>query len=184
MRERLKLILGDITQLAVDAIVTAANESLMGGHGVDGAVHRAAGPHLFAECRTIGYCAEGDAKLTRGYNLPAKYVIHTVGPVWEGGMYDEHELLHSCYQRSLELAREQQFATVAFPCIATGAHEYPRELACQVAVDAVTHWITHEPLPQQIIFCCFEEADYELYRAALNSWAANAPQSAPTPNNP
>jgi O-acetyl-ADP-ribose deacetylase len=161
---RIKVVTGDITKLQVDAIVTAANEALVGGHGVDGAVHRAAGPGLFEECRTIGYCPEGEARITRGYLLPARYVIHTVGPVWEGGQYGEAPLLRSCYVESLKLAEAKDVTTIAFPCIATGAHEYPRDEACRIAVDAVAKWLESHELPRGVVFCCFAEDDSETYR--------------------
>lgn len=166
--DRISVVVGDMTTLAVDAIVTAANEALVGGHGVDGAVHRAAGPGLFAECRTLGYCPEGEARITKGYLLPAKYVIHTVGPVWEGGDYGEPELLASCYRESLELAETHGIGTIAFPCIATGAHEYPPDKACRTAVAAVCQWLENHDRPNQVIFCCFEESDAALYRRELS----------------
>ena len=164
MTERLKLEAGDITQFAVDAVVTAANEALVGGHGVDGAIHRAAGPGLLEECRTLGYCNEGEAKITGGYLLPAKHIIHTVGPVWEGGMHNEAKLLASCYRSSLALASEHGVETIAFPCIATGAHEYPREEACRIAVETVFKWLEEDDLPRVVTFCCFEEEDVGTYR--------------------
>lgn len=167
--DRMTVIVGDITTLAVDAIVTAANEALVGGHGVDGAVHRAAGPGLFAECRTLGYCPEGQARITKGYLLPAKYVIHTVGPVWEGGDYGETELLASCYRESLNLAQTHGISTIAFSCIATGAHEYPSEKACATAVSTVCEWLERHAIPSQVIFCCFEESDAALYRRKLSA---------------
>jgi O-acetyl-ADP-ribose deacetylase len=164
---RIRLVMSDITKLQVDALVTAANEALVGGHGVDGAVHRAAGPGLFEECRTIGYCPEGEARITKGYLLPAQFVIHTVGPVWEGGYYGEAELLKSCYRESLKLADANGIKTVAFPCIATGAHEYPREEASGVAVAAVAEWLDNHELPNAVVFCCYEEADAVQYRQRL-----------------
>lgn len=164
---RLKLKAGDITQIAVDAVVTAANEALIGGHGVDGAIHRAAGPGLFEECRTLGYCNEGEAKITGGYLLPAKHVIHTVGPVWEGGMYDEAALLASCYRSSLALAAQHGVQSIAFPCIATGAHEYPRENACRIAVETVVEWLKANDLPREVTFCCFDDEDVKVYRERL-----------------
>jgi O-acetyl-ADP-ribose deacetylase len=169
--DRIKLITGDITKLQVDAIVTAANEALVGGHGVDGAVHRAAGPGLFEECRTIGYCPEGEARITKGYLLPARYVIHTVGPVWEGGRYEEARLLKSCYIESLKLAEANGIETMAFPCIATGAHEYPQEEASRVAVAAVVEWLRGHELPREVAFCCYEESDAAHYRQRLDEIA-------------
>jgi O-acetyl-ADP-ribose deacetylase (regulator of RNase III) len=161
--DRMRWMLGDITTLAVDAVVTAANESLIGGHGVDGAEHRAAGPGLFEKCRTLGVCPEGEARITRGYLLPARHVIHAVGPVWEGGQYGEAELLRSCYRASLELAEKHALASIAFPCIGTGVHEFPKDVACQIAVEAVGDWLAGHDLPREVIFCCFEEADATLY---------------------
>lgn len=173
MHSRIQVIQGDITKLSLDAIVTAANEALVGGHGVDGAVHRAAGPKLFAECQTIKYCAEGDAKVTGGYDLPAKYVIHTVGPVWEGGSFGESEILRSCYANSLRLVEENEIRTVAFPCIATGAHEFPRELACKIALSTVDEWLDTHVLPERVVFCCFEEEDLRIYEHALGVHSAH-----------
>lgn len=172
MQSRISLIAGDITQLDVDAIVTAANEALAGGHGVDGAVHRAAGPELFTECQTLRYCNEGDAKITRGYNLRARHVIHAVGPVWEGGEYDERETLRSCYLRSLELADENNIQTLAFPCIATGAHEFPNELACEIAFETVSEWLQCHATPATVTFCCFADHDNRLYEQKMLSSSA------------
>jgi O-acetyl-ADP-ribose deacetylase (regulator of RNase III) len=172
MQSRITLVAGDITQLAVDAIVTAANEALAGGHGVDGAVHRAAGPELFAECQTVRYCAEGDAKITGGYKLKARHVIHTVGPVWEGGDFNETDILRSCYSKSLELAAANAIRTIAFPCIATGAHDFPNELACDIAVSTVQEWIRIRATPETITFCCFDDHDYQLYERNLKGYAA------------
>jgi O-acetyl-ADP-ribose deacetylase (regulator of RNase III) len=165
--ERIRLVQGDITALDVDAVVTAANEALVGGHGVDGAIHRAAGPGLFAECREIGYCPEGEARITKGYLLRARHVIHTVGPVWEDGDHDEAELLRSCYRSSLELAEANGIKSIAFPCIATGAHEYPHDQACGIAISTVVEWLAVHALPNEVIFCCFENADFEHYQTQL-----------------
>ncbi len=170
--DRIRVIVGDITTLDVDAIVTAANEALVGGHGVDGAVHRAAGPGLFEECRTLGYCPEGEARITQGHRLPAKHIIHTVGPVWEGGDFGEAALLASCYRESLQLAETHDLSTIAFPCIATGSHEYPAEEACDVAVHTVRGWLANHKLPAEVIFCCYEESDSVLYRGRLASLSA------------
>ena len=164
---RLRLLVGDITTLAVDAIVAAANEALIGGSGVDGAIHRAAGPGLPEECRTLGYCPEGQARLTKGYLLPAKFVIHTVGPVWEGGAFGEADLLASCYRESLELAESHKVATIAFPCIATGAHEFPPSKACQIALETVRAWLDQHALPSEVTFCCYSESDARHYRERL-----------------
>jgi O-acetyl-ADP-ribose deacetylase len=165
--QRIKLITGDITKLDVDAIVTAANEALVGGHGVDGAVHRAAGPGLFEECRKIGYCPEGEARITKGYLLPARYVIHTVGPVWGGGGFGEEALLKSCYMESLKLAEANGIKTIAFPCIATGAHEYPQRDASCLAIATVVDWLETHELPKEVVFVCYEDSDAAHYRQRL-----------------
>ena len=157
--DRVHVIRGDITQLDVDAIVNAANESLLGGGGVDGAIHRAAGPGLLAECRSVGGCPTGEARMTSGHNLKARHVIHTVGPVYDGGGYREAELLKSCYQESLRLAAEASLGKIAFPCISTGVFGYPKAEACDVAVAAVTEWLATHDLPSLVIFCCFERED-------------------------
>lgn len=161
--QRLKLVQDDITTLDVDAVVTAANESLIGGGGVDGAIHRAAGPALVEECQSIGICPEGEARITGGYFLKARHIIHTVGPVWDGGGYGETDTLKSCYRSSLNLAADNDVRTIAFPCIATGAYLFPRDQACQIAVSTVLKWIETHDLPHKIIFCCFDDEDYELY---------------------
>lgn len=165
--QQLKIVQGDITTLPVDAIVTAANESLRGGAGVDGAVHRAAGPGLLEECKTLGICPEGEARITRGHLLPARHIIHTVGPVWEDGLYNEAELLRSCYFESLRLALENGVKTIAFPCIATGVFGYPKDQACKVALDSCLEWLRKHPLPMEINFCCFGSEDFEIYKSEL-----------------
>lgn len=168
VRDRLKVVVGDITKLPVDAIVTAANEALCGGGGVDGAIHRAAGPGLLEECLKIGYCPPGKARITKGYLLSARFVIHTVGPVWEGGGCGEADVLASCYRSSLGLAAEQGVGTLAIPCIATGTYGYPKTQACGVAVGMVLEWLREHDLPQQVVFCCFEEEDAAEYRFRLS----------------
>ncbi len=165
--QRLSVVTADITMLEVDAIVNAANASLLGGGGVDGAIHRAAGPELLAECRVLGGCATGDAKITKGHRLPARHVIHTVGPIWHGGEKGEPELLASCYRRSLELARDHGLKSVAFPSISTGIYGYPKEQAAKIAVRTVADHLADHDLPATIIFCCFDDQAAELHEREI-----------------
>lgn len=167
MKDKIEVYLGDITKLQVDAIVNAANNSLLGGGGVDGAIHRAAGPQLLEECRTLGGCKTGEAKITKGYNLPAKYVIHTVGPVWRGGNNGEDELLRNAYRNSLKLAAENNIKTIAFPAISTGVYSFPLERATKIAVEEVQKFLSNDTCVQKVIFACFSEKAYECYKSML-----------------
>ncbi len=166
---RIEVIVADITTLDVDAVVNAANSSLLGGGGVDGAIHRAAGPGLVRECRALGGCETGEAKITRGHRLPARHVIHTVGPVWRGGKAGEDALLASCDRRALQLAREHDLASIAFPAISTGIYGFPAERAAGVAVRSVTEVLAGEPHFQRVAFCCFSEASAAHHRKALEA---------------
>ena len=164
---RIQLVQGDITRLQVDAIVNAANTSLLGGGGVDGAIHRAAGPRLLKECRSLNGCRTGEAKITGAYNLPAKYVIHTVGPVWHGGSKNEVQLLANCYYHSLELASEYQIESVAFPNISTGVYRFPKLQAAQIAINKVKSFLDKNTVVKKVIFCAFDTENFELYKNLL-----------------
>jgi len=168
---RVHILTDDITTLRVDAVVNAASNALLGGGGVDGAIHRAAGPELLAECRTLNGCATGDAKVTGGYRLPAKHVIHTVGPVWHGGDSNEASLLSSCYRRSLQLAHDNDIRSIAFPAISCGVYGYPLEQAAAIAVNTVLEQTGKYPDITDVYFVCFNDAVYSAYQQALNARA-------------
>ena len=165
---RIEILKGDITTLEVDAIVNAANKSLMGGGGVDGAIHREAGPGLTEECRSLNGCGTGEAKVTSGYNLPAKFVIHTVGPIWTGGGQKEDELLASCYRNSLRIASNMKLKTIAFPNISTGAYGYPKELAATVAISQVKKYLEEKEDIEKVYFVIFDDENMEIYKRLLN----------------
>jgi O-acetyl-ADP-ribose deacetylase (regulator of RNase III) len=164
---RIEVVTADITTLAVDAIVNAANASLLGGGGVDGAIHRAAGPKLLEECRAIGGCPPGEARMTGGYELPARWVIHAVGPIWRGGAAGEAAVLASAYSESLRLARRSELTSLAFPAISTGAYGFPLEAATRIAVREVGAWLVQYDWPRRVTFCCFRDEDADVYRALL-----------------
>ncbi len=166
----LRTLLADITLLKVDAIVNAANNALLGGGGVDGAIHQAAGPELLAECRTLHGCNTGEAKITKGYRLEAKYVIHTVGPIWHGGNLHEAELLANCYRNVIKLAVEYKLHSVAFPAISTGVYGYPKEAATKIAVESVRNVLRELNYEIDVTFCCFSEGDLQRYRSYLTQY--------------
>jgi O-acetyl-ADP-ribose deacetylase len=168
MNERIAILMGDITRQHVDAIVNAANSSLLGGGGGDGAIHRAAGPELLEECRRIGGCPTGEARLTRGYHLPATWVIHTVGPVWRGGQDGEYELLASCYRNSLALAVQNDIRSMAFPAISTGVYGFPMALAAHIAVQGVSHFLESDYSVERVVFVCFGQEALGTYEVELN----------------
>ena len=172
LNERLELIQGDITKVKVDAVVNAANSRLLGGGGVDGAIHRAAGPQLLAECRTLGGCPTGEARITKAYNLRARWVIHTVGPIWHGGDQNEDRLLAACYQASLALAEEHGAKTIAFPAISTGVYRFPPDRAAAIAVQETIDFLGKHPVPGKVIFVCFDERAFDGYQRKLTMGAS------------
>jgi O-acetyl-ADP-ribose deacetylase len=167
MNDRIDLIIGDITTLEVDAIVNAANPSLMGGSGVDGAIHDAAGPELLDECETLGGCQTGEAKITKGYNLPVKNIIHTVGPIWRDGEKGEVELLKNAYLNSLKLAKVNGIKTIAFPNISTGVYRFPKRRAARIAIETVKEYLQKNKLPEKVIFVCFDHENFQVYQDLL-----------------
>lgn len=168
MRNRIELLKGDITSLKVDAIINAANKTLLGGGGVDGAIHSAAGPDLLDECKALNGCETGKAKITKGYRLQAKHIIHTVGPVWYGGYRDEYEKLASCYQSSLEIAKDKRLKTIAFPGISTGVYGFPQEMAALIAVSETRRFLLRNKYPEKVTFVTFSDDSYETYKKLLD----------------
>jgi O-acetyl-ADP-ribose deacetylase (regulator of RNase III) len=166
--QRIELVKGDIAFLEADAIVNAANNSLLGGGGVDGAIHKAAGPDLLSECRSLNGCETGQSKITLGYQLKAKYIIHTVGPVWHGGIGDENLLLASCYQTSLALAKKKKIRSIAFPGISTGVYRFPKDLAALIAVNEAKRFLSKNRIPEKVIFVAYDDDNYETYRKLLD----------------
>ena len=170
--EQVEIIQGDITRLEVEAIVNAANEKLLGGGGVDGAIHRAAGPELLEACRELDGCPTGEARITKGYNLPARYVIHTVGPVWQGGGSNENNLLASCYRNSLQLAVDHNLRSIAFPSISTGVYRFPIEQASRIALRVIRDFVETEAAAPRVVMACFSEQDMEIYRQVYQDMLA------------
>jgi O-acetyl-ADP-ribose deacetylase (regulator of RNase III) len=168
METRIELIKGDITKISTDAIVNAANPSLLGGGGVDGAIHRAAGPGLLEVCRLLGGCKTGEARITRGYKLPAKFVIHTVGPVWGSGNRQEAELLAGCYHNSLAQATGYDCKTIAFPNISTGVYHFPKELAAEIAIREVKEYLGNDDIPEKVLFVCYDDENFSIYKKLLS----------------
>ena len=166
--KNIRLLIGDITKIETEAIVNAANNSLLGGGGVDGAIHRAAGPQLLEECRQLKGCATGEAKITKGYNLPAKYVIHTVGPIYKGGQANEADLLKKAYFNSLQIASENKIRSIAFPNISTGIYGYPKEEAAKVAIQTVKKFLEVNEFPKEVYFVCFDELNQQIYQSLID----------------
>lgn len=178
----IELVLGDITKQGVDAIVNAANTTLLGGGGVDGAIHRAAGPELLEECRKLGGCPTGEAKITKGYGVPARYVIHTVGPVWGGGSQGEERLLENCYINSLKLASRHSIKTIAFPSISTGAYRFPIQLAARIALQGVDRYLKQERGVEKVIFVCFSKSDLSVYEQLMQELGTTAEMKRSSPH--
>ena len=166
---KIRIVKEDITKIEAEAIVNTANESLLGGEGVDGAIHKAAGPELLEECKKLGGCKTGEAKITKGYNLPAKYVIHTVGPIWKGGDNNEEEKLASCYRSCLELAKEKKIESIAFPSISTGAYHFPIEKAAPIAIKTIKEFLEKDTSIKEVIFVLFSDKDYNIYKELLKN---------------
>jgi len=169
LHNRIEIIEGDITTLDVYCIVNAANNSLLGGGGLDGAIHRAAGHQLLEECKAIGNCPTGESKLTNGYHLPAKYIIHTVGPIWRGGKKNEPDFLNKCYENCLKIASEHQFSSIAFPAISTGIYRYPIEDATQIALNTAVYFLDQKKFPEKVIFVCYSKEIFEIYMNQLTT---------------
>lgn len=175
-KDKINIINADLTKLQVDAIVNAANNSLMGGGGVDGAIHRAAGPELKQYCATLKGCATGNAKITPGFNLPVKYIIHAVGPVWNNGTRNEEQLLASCYQKSMELSTLHQCMSIAFPCISTGAYRFPFDKACRIALHTIHSFLQAQPLMQKVLLVTFDQTDFQLYQREYEKYFYSSAQ--------